>query len=116
MTDEDRPDDPDERHRRTITADDPLNVLASPSAAPPPDPVTGEQSGSGGWGLGTNNATADVVPGRDATPRTRTGDAEIQSGRTSSARGVAGGGATGGSPRRLTVPNGEVDPPDPLEP
>ena len=111
MPESDVPHDPDENHRRSITADDPLDVLASPSAAPPPDPVTGEVSGSGGWGLGANNAAANVVPGRDATPLTRTGDAAIQAGRTSDANAIAGGGATDGSPRRLTVPDGELDPP-----
>jgi hypothetical protein len=96
---------------RPIATDDPLNVQASPSGAAAPDPVTGEQSGSGGWGLGTNNATAGVVPGRDATPLTRTGDPEIIAGRTSANTMGAGGGGAAGSPRNLVVTDGALDPP-----
>jgi hypothetical protein len=96
---------------RPITVDDPLNAQASPSGAAAPDPLTGEQSGSGGYGLGANNATAGVVPGRDATPLTRTGDPEIIAGRASANTMGAGGAAGGGSPRNLTVTDGSLDPP-----
>ena len=94
----------DVRHRQDVTVDDPLDVLAHPSAAASPDPETGELSGSGGWGLGANSATADVVPGRDAPPPTRTGDQAILSGRTSPTDRA-------NSPRRLTVTGEDLEPP-----
>jgi hypothetical protein len=94
----------DARHRQDVTVDDALDALAHPSAAPPPDPETGEMSGSGGWGLGANSATADLVPGRDATPLTRTGDPAILSGRTSPADRAQ-------SPRSLTVTGEDLEPP-----